>query len=148
MERFFAAAQDAGGTCLEAQRGCVHRDIRACLINNADHAHRHALAADDKTVRAAAHAEHLADRVGQGSDLSAALRDALDAFLVQHQAVNQAVGQTVCAAVFDVDLIGGDDLVRVGGQRVRNGAQAAVFIVCAELCHRVLDAARRFGDFL
>ena len=67
------------------------------------------------------HAEHLADRVRQRGHLPAAFGNACNALSVQHQAVNQAVGQTARTAVFNVKAVGGDDFVRVRFQRVRDG---------------------------
>ena len=90
MKRFFAAAQDAGGTGLEAQSGGVYCDIRARFIDDADDTHRHALFADFQAVRCDLHLGHFADWVGQGGDLPAAVRHAVNAVIAQCQAVNQA----------------------------------------------------------
>ena len=65
---------------------------------------------------------------------------------VQHQTVDQAVVQTCRSAVFNINPVCRDDLVRMCHQRVRNGENAAVFVVRAELRHRVLGAACVLGD--
>ena len=146
LERLLAAAQDARRARLEAQHRRIDRHVRARLINDADNTHRHALLADVQAVRALVHPEHLAHRVRQRRHLPAALRDALDALFIQHQTVDEAVVQTGGSAVFNVYLVCRDDLVRVRRKRIRNGEDAAVFVVRAELRHRVFRAAGVLGD--
>ena len=146
LECLLAAAQNARRTGLEAQHSRIHGDIRASLIDDADHAHRHALLTDVQTVRTLVHPEHLTDRVGQRRHLTAAFGDARNALFVQHQTVDQAVVQTCRSAVFNINPVCRDDLVRMCHQCVRNGENAAVFVVRAELCHRVLGAACVLGN--
>ena len=146
-EGLLAAAQDAGRAGLEAQRRRVDGDVRARLINDADHAHRDALLTDIEAVRASAHPEHLADRVGQGGYLTAALRDARNALFIEHQAVDEAVVQSGGSAIFDVDGVCRDDFVCTRLERVRDGKKRTVFIVRTELCDRVFRTSRVLGDF-
>src|SRR3989304_437211 len=53
----------------QAQPGGARRDVGARLVDDADHAERHAHPADLDAGRAVAHLADLADRVGQLSDL-------------------------------------------------------------------------------
>ena len=146
-ERLLAAAQDAGRACLEAEHSRVHGNVRTGLVDDADDAHRDALLTDIQAVRTPAHPEHLAHRVGERRDLTAALRDAGDALFVQHQAVDEAVVQTGGTAVFDVDFVCRDDFVRVRDKRICDGENSAVFVICAEFRNRILSAACILGDF-
>ena len=146
LECLLAAAQDARRAGLEAQHSRIHGDIRASLVDNADHAHRHALLTDVQAVRTLVHPKHLTDRVGQRRHLTAAFGNARNALFVQHQTVDQAVVQTCRSAVFNINPVCRDDLVRMCHQRVRNGENAAVFVVRAELRHRILGAAGILGD--
>ena len=84
--------------------------------------------------------------VGQRRHLTAAFCNARNALFVQHQTVDQAVVQTCRSAVFNINPVCRDDLVRMCHQRVRNGENAAVFVVRAELRHRVLGAAGVLGN--
>ena len=125
----------------------LNGDVRARLINDADHAHRDALLTDIEAVRASAHPEHLADRVGQGGYLTAALRDARNALFIEHQAVDEAVIQSGGSAISDVDGVCRDDFVCTRLERVRDGEKRTVFIVRTELCDRVFRTSRVLGDF-
>ena len=146
LERLLAAAQNARRAGLEAQHSRIHGNVRTSLVDDADHTHRHALLTDVQAVRTLMHPEHLTDRVGQRRHLTAALCNARNALFVQHQTVDQAVVQTCRSAVFNINPVCRDDLVRMCHQRVRNGENAAVFVVRTELRHRVFRAAGIFGD--
>ena len=140
-ECLLAAAQHAGGARLEAQRRRVHGDIRTRLVDDADDAHRHALDADFESVRRDLHAGDLADRIGQGCHLTAAVRNALNARIVQRQTVDQTLVQTVFASGCDVQCIGGLDVLLVCNQCVRDCVQRTVLFQCAQTAHGILDRA-------
>ena len=146
MEGFLAAAQDTGRAGLEAQGGCVHGDIGARFVNDADDAHGHAAQADAQAVRPGALPEHLADGVGQGSDLATALCDAGDAVCGQGQAVDEAFVETVCPSGVDIDLVGGQDLVGVLDEGVGDGGEAGVFGARTQLGDSRLCGLGRLGD--
>ena len=146
LECLLAAAQNARRAGLEAQHSRIDRHVRARLVDNADHTHRHALLTDVQAVRTLVHPKHLTDRVGQRRHLTAAFGNARNALFVQHQTVDQAVVQTCRSAVFNINPVCRDDLVRMCHQRVRNGENAAVFVVRAELRHRILGAAGVLGN--
>jgi hypothetical protein len=64
-----AAAQDRRVARLEAQRARVAGHVRPALVDDADHAERHAHALDAQAVRPLPLGDHRADRVRQRRDL-------------------------------------------------------------------------------
>ena len=73
------AAQHDGVARLQAQRGGVDRDVRARLVDDGDHAQRHADLAHVQAVRQPEAVDDLADRVGQRRDRAHAGGDPGDA---------------------------------------------------------------------
>jgi hypothetical protein len=63
-DRFRATAQDRRVAGLQAQGGGVGGDVRARLVDDADHAQRHAHAADLDATRPELQVTDFADRVG------------------------------------------------------------------------------------
>jgi hypothetical protein len=73
-----AAAQDHRIAGLQAQRARVGRHVRPALVDDADHAERHAHALDDEPVRPRPLGDHAADRIGQRGDLLEPARHGLE----------------------------------------------------------------------
>ena len=69
VDRLLAAAEDDRVAALDAQAGGVDRHVRPRLVDEEDHAERHADLEHLQPVRADAALAHLADRVGQRGHL-------------------------------------------------------------------------------
>ena len=125
-DRFLAAAQDRGVAGLEAQRRGVGRDVGARLVDDADHAERHAHLADLDAGGAELHVGNLADRVGQRGDLFEALRHRFDALGGERQAIEHGRLQTVGARLGDIFGIGGEQFIAAGADIRGHGQQRGV----------------------
>ena len=146
-ERLLSASQDADVPAFQRQSGGIAGDVGTAFVNNGNDTHGDGHLLNFQTVLADVGLQNPPHRVGQRRHLTAAFGNARNALFVQHQTVDQAVVQTCRSAVFNINPVCRDDLVRMCHQRVRNGENAAVFVVRAELRHRVLGAAGVLGDF-
>jgi hypothetical protein len=93
VDRFRAAAQDAGVAALDRERRRLDRHVGAALVDHAEHAERHPHAADRDAARPLAQLGDLADRVRHRGDLVAAGGGGLDDARCQLQAVGQRRGE-------------------------------------------------------
>ena len=132
VERVFAAAQDRRAPGLQTEGGDVRRDVRPRLVDAGDHAHRHAHLANDEPVRQGALLEPLADRVGQRGDGAHVGGDSGQPLGREHHPVDDVAGDAGLAGGLQVVLVGAQDLVLMGGQRVSNGEQCPVLRVAAD----------------
>ena len=89
VERFLAAAEDDRVAALEAQGRGVAGDVGAALVEEQDHADRHAHLLDPQPVGADVAFDRLPDRVDLGGDLLDAVRHRGDALLVQPEPLDQ-----------------------------------------------------------
>ncbi|MNC25423.1 hypothetical protein D3C75_735110 [compost metagenome] len=121
MDRLGAAAQDGGVAGLQAQAGGVDGHVGPRLVDDPDHAQRHAHLADLDAGRPVAHVADRADRVRQAGDLAQALDHAVDARRGQRQTVEQRGVETIGAAIGQVLLVGGQQ----GGARGIEGARSS-----------------------
>ena len=121
-----AAAQQHGVAGLQRQAEGVDGDVGPALVDHADHAERHALLADLQTIGQRAAAQHLADRIGQPSDLAQSGGDAVDPLRVEGQPVEHGLGRA--GGPGDVEVLGvrGQDLVHPGEHRVGRRVQCPV----------------------
>ena len=84
---FLAAAQHAGAAALEGQGRRVAGDVGAALVDDGDDPHGHGGLFDHQAVGPLDAAQHRPHRVGQGGHLPDALGHAVQALVVQGQAV-------------------------------------------------------------
>ena len=87
VQAFRAAAQDHRVAGLQAEAGGVGADIRAALVDHADHADRRGDALDAQPVRPRPVGQHAAERIGQRGNVVEAVGHGLDARGGQHQPV-------------------------------------------------------------
>jgi hypothetical protein len=127
---FLAAAQDRGVAGLEAQRGGIGRDVGPRFVDDADHAQRHAHAADLDAGGAALHVADFADRVGQGGDLLQALCHGFDALVGQLKAVDHRRVQSVGARFGDIGGIRGEQFGAARTDRRGHRQQGRVLGSC------------------
>ncbi len=85
---FGAAAQDRGIAALQAKRGRVGRDVRPALVNDADHAERHAHARDLETVRTLPFGDGLPDGIVERRDRFEPGGRRFDPLVVERQPVD------------------------------------------------------------
>ena len=128
VDRLGAAAQDGRVAGLQAQAGGVDGHVRPRLVDDPDHAQRHAHLADLDARGHIAHVADLADRVGQRGDLAQALDHVVDARRGQRQAVQHRRLQAIGAAGGEVLLVGVGQLRAGGVQRIGRGQQGAVLL--------------------
>ena len=83
----FAAAQDHRITGFQAQRGNIHRHIRACFINHTDHTERHTAALKAQTTFQHTAVDHFPDRIRQLTHLTHVRSNTFQACLRQQQAI-------------------------------------------------------------
>jgi hypothetical protein len=101
-----AATQDAGVAALDGQGRRLDGDVGAALVNHAEHAQGDAHLAHADAGGTALDAGHLADGIGHGGQLFAALGHGVDDFPGQAQAVHHGRGQS--------RRLGGGDVAGVG----------------------------------
>ena len=114
-EGLLAAAQHAGIAALDAQRGGVAGDVGPALVDDGDHAQRHAGLFDHQPVGALDAPDHAPDRIAERGDLPDAIGHAPHAVGRQPEAVDHHIGD-VSARGGDVQLVGGQN-VRLAGQQ-------------------------------
>ena len=96
---FLAAAQQHGVARFQAQPRRIRRHVRACLVNDRDHADGHGDLAQPQPIRARCLFQHAPHRVGELCDLPQTVRDARDARLIQRQPVQQRIRKPACAPI-------------------------------------------------
>ena len=146
VEGLLAAAQHAGASGLEGQRRGVAGDVGAAFVDDGDDAHGHARALDDEAVGALHAADHRAHGVGQRRHLADALRHALNAPGVEHQAVQHHITDAALRRLH-VDGVRGENGVLAGDQRVRHGVQRRVLLDRVRASERGRRRAGGFEDF-
>ena len=128
METVRAAAQDDGVSALQAERAGVRGDVRAALIDHADHAKRRRNPLDDQAVGAVEGREHAADRIGQRRDVLEAASDRLDPRRVQREAIEERRRQALRPAFGEIAPVGRQDLRRALAQNSRRRRQRPVLL--------------------
>ena len=126
---FRAAAQDAGVAGFQAQAGRIGGHIRASLVDDANHAQRHAHLAQLDAGRAVSKFAHFAHRVGQGGNLAQAFGHLRHASGRQRQPVEHGRLQPGVTGGGQVGLVGGHQRVGLARQGVGDGVQGAVFLL-------------------
>ena len=156
-----AAAQDRGVAGLEAQRAGVGRHVGPALVDDADHAQRHAHALDSEAIGARPLGDHGADRIGQRGDLLEPLGHGLDALGVEHQPVEERCRPLGLAGGGQVARVGLDDGGGLGAQLARRRQQRRVLglgrgerqrarrlaRLAAERAHCLADVLQRLRRF-
>jgi hypothetical protein len=128
MNGFGAPAQDGRITGLEAQAGGVDGHVGPRLVNDANHAQRHAHLADLNARGTKAHVADRTDRVRQAGYLTQAEHHAVDARRRQRQAFEHCRLQAIGAAGSQVPLVGSDQLGTGRVQRPGHGQQGTVLL--------------------
>src|SRR5690606_25612853 len=126
INRFRATAQDGGVAGFQAQGRRIDGHVRARLVDDADHAERHAHAADLDAGRAVAEVGDGTDRVSQGDDLLEPLDHAVEARRGQFQAVEQGRLEAVVGGALHVARVGVEDGAAMAAQGGGNGGQRPV----------------------
>ncbi len=148
MRRRGGAAQDDRVARLQAQRGRVDRDVGACLVDDRDHAERHAYLAHVEPVRQAPAVDHLADGVGQRRDLAHRARDRTDTRRVEAQPVEQRFADVGFARELHVAGVGREDLLGPTLERRRDRLERRVLdggVGLRESARGALGGAARVG---
>ena len=145
-KRLLAAAQHAGIAALDRQRRRVAGDVRAALVDNGHHAHRHAGLFDDQAVGALHPGNHAAHRIGQRRHLTDAFCHAAHALRVQLQAVEHDVGDMSLRRL-QILRIGREDLFFAADQLIGHGAQRSILCRCAGTAQCRPCVACRFHNF-
>ena len=139
VQRFRAAAQDAGVAGFEAQPGGVGGHVRARLVDDADHAERHAHAADLDAARAAPTLGDHADRIGQLGDLLEPSGHLLDRLFAQCEPIDERRVAALRPGVLDVGAVRFAQLRDVHADLGRHRTQRLVLALGA----RAGEGARR-----
>ena len=119
MDGLLPAAQNDGVARLQAERRRVRRHVGARLVDDADHAERHAHALDLQAVGTDKPAHHLPDRVLLRRHLAHSLRHPGNAGRGQRQPVQHAFAHPALPRRLQVLFVCGQDLrlVRFNGVR-------------------------------
>ncbi len=126
VRRHRGAAQHDRVAGLQRQRRGVDRHVRARLVDDRDHAQRHADLAHVEPVGQPEAVEHLADRVGERDDRAHAVGHRGHAALVEREAVHQRRREAGLAARLEVARVGLQDLRHARLQRGRDREQRGV----------------------
>jgi hypothetical protein len=129
MERIRSAAQNDGIAGLQAQGAGVGGDIGAAFINHADDAERGAHALDLEPVGTFPGGNDVTDGIGQGGNGANAIDDRIDAALIEFQPVDEGCRHVACQRRFDIERIGGEDLLPVRVDRFCHGVQRGILPV-------------------
>jgi hypothetical protein len=146
-QRLGAAAQDAGVARLQAQSRGVGRHVRARFVDDADHAERHAHAADLDAGRAAREPADFSDRVFQRRDLFQSFGHLRDALRIEREAIDEGAVAAGFFRLLHIGLIGLQQLRRARADRVRHRAQRAVLGIAAGTRELARGFARRAPEF-
>ena len=144
--RHAPAAQHRRIAGLQADARRVGRHVGARLVHHGHHAERHAHALEPDAALERARVLHPAERVGQHGQLLERGRHVLDAPLVEHKAVHQALLRARRARGRHVLRVRRDDLRRMRAQGRRHGRQRRVTLLGARLRQRPARGPRRLGD--
>ncbi len=145
------AAQHDRVARLQAQRRGVDRDVGPGLVDDRDHAERHAHLADVEAVGQPEAVDDLADRVGERGDRAHPRGDPGDARLVEREAVEERRRQPALAPGLHVARVGLEDLRGPGLERVRDRVEGGVLgraVERREHPRGVLRGATEIGDGL
>ena len=140
-----SAAQHSRVAGFQAQACHVHGDVRTSLVNHADDADGHTHLVESYAVGQAVAADDLADRVGQGCDMTHSPDRHPDTRLIELETVELALIHAVTAGLKHVGGIGLGDIRRMGVECIRNGAQRLVLLVARGTGERRLRVSRLVG---
>ena len=113
-----AAAQQGRVAGFDAQRHHVHGNVGACLIDHADHTHRHAHLLQAQAVGGFEPAHNLPHRVGQHGHMAHVLRRGRDAWHVEFEPVELACVHAFVERLAHVERVRRGDLVSARVERV------------------------------
>ena len=120
--RVLPALEHARVPALETEREHVQRDVRARLIDHADHPERHGDLPQLEPVREDAVQQDAAQRRRKRSDVPHVGRDGVDARVRQHQPVVERRGRVHAGQILRIGpeqlLLGGHEFVGDGAQHV------------------------------
>lgn len=128
VNRFGATTQNRRVAGLQAQAGGIDGHVGPGLVDDPDHAQRHAHLADLNARRTETHVTDRADRIRQRSHLTQTDDHAVDARRGQFQTFQQCRFQTIGATGGQILLIGCSKLGASGVQGIGSSLQSAVFL--------------------
>ncbi len=128
-----AAAKDHRIGGLEAQRPGVRRHVRPALVDDADHAERHADPLDAQPVRPLPLGQDAPDGIRQGRDLLQARRHRLQAARVEAQPVEQRAADAPRLRRSHVGRIGLENRGRSQADGAGRGLERGVACSCRRL---------------
>ena len=146
MQGLLAATQNGGIAAFQTQARCIGRDVRARLIDDADHAKRHAHMADLDAGRAPFDVGDFASRIGQRGDLFEALGHAFDALGAKCQPIDHRGVEAVVARLGEIAFIGREQFRLVGANFRSHGVECRIFRVGRGGCDQTRSCARLFAD--
>ena len=123
-----AAAQDGGIARLQAQRAGVSGDVGAALVDDPNHAERHAHPFDGHAVGAGPGRHDIADRILEAGDGLDAGGHALDTASIEGQPVDEGGGPAGGLGLSHVLGIGGQNGGFMGADRCRHGPQRLILL--------------------
>jgi hypothetical protein len=129
MERVRSAAQDDRIARFEAEGAGVGRDIGAAFIDHADDAQGRADALYPQPVGAIPFGNDVPDRVGQGGNGADAVRDRIDAAVIELQPVDEGGRHVACERGFDIERIGVENFLAACENRVSHGVERGILLV-------------------
>ncbi len=144
MKTLRAAAQDGRVAGLEAQRRRVGRHVGPALVDDANDTQRHRDSLNLQTIRSVPFSQDASKRVMQAGDRFDAAGHALDAIVIQHQAVEQGCTQAALLARRHILRVGCQDSVRTVANcsRCRKQRSVALFISGQRECRCRLACSR------
>jgi len=145
-QRLRAAAQDRGIARLQAQARGIRGHVRARLVDDPDHAERHAHAPDLDAAGAVGEIRDRTDGVGQRGDLLEPLDHGVDADVIELQAVQRRGVQPLRRRARHVVAIGRDELGTCGRDRGARFLQRAVLGLRRRARHQPRGGPRFAAD--
>ncbi len=141
-----AAAQNTGVPGFQAERRSIHCDVRPRFKNDADHAKRHALFADDKAIGARRHGKNFSRRIRECGNFIHTVGNGRDAGGRQTQTVNHHRANAVFFRSGDIQRICGENRVCLCAECRRNSSQRRVFLPLTGGCELCRSGARTGGN--
>jgi hypothetical protein len=158
---FRASAQDCGIAGLEAKRRRVSGHVGTALVNEANHAERHAHTFDDHAIGPRPALCDCTDGIGQGAHHVETCDHGSDAGLIERETVRESRARAGCPGLGQIQGIGREDVIVLRAQRLRHGGERRVFVLpsrkrqrarcvpctAAQLAHGLCQFASGFDSF-
>ena len=129
MNSLFTATKNNGVSAFQAKSSSVGGNIRPCLVNNADNAHRTAYLFNHKTVGSFNSFKHSAARVIKCHNLPAAVCHTLNPVKIKHKAVKHTAVKNTYLRII-VNFIGVNNFLCILDKCVCNSTKCFIFKLC------------------